>query len=367
MPAVSPPPSDALNDALAAAALQGIISTQQAEKLGPFLQSAGLAKRDVPAATAAEPIDDGEQPRFVRGFHDILITIGVIVALTGILGVATIYAVIPAIILLSEILVRRQRLALPAVTLTIALGLAAVSLAVIHLDDFDGAWNDYASALTTTVILPLVMAPYYWRYRIPLSLAALLLGLYAVAVLGIFTVFSMLTGSADLLTDQRIAALSILLLAALGLFATATAYDLSDPARITRRSDIAFWLHLATAPALLYALLAFVFVRSGSADWWSGEMSVQDAAAVLVVVGALMLTGLIIDRRAFVTSGLVSLGLALWAILNRSIANVDSYIYAIVLAVGVIVLSIGIFWRPLRRLVLSPLPDAWRARLHPVR
>ena len=57
----------------------------------------------------------------MRGFHDILITVGIVVLLLGLGTLVNFLGVLPAIIVLAEWFVRRQRLALPAFTLTIML------------------------------------------------------------------------------------------------------------------------------------------------------------------------------------------------------------------------------------------------------
>ena len=54
---------------------------------------------DIPGAS--------EAPRFIRGFHDILITIGIVIALGGLWALAGAIAVIPAIIVLAEWFVKR--------------------------------------------------------------------------------------------------------------------------------------------------------------------------------------------------------------------------------------------------------------------
>lgn len=59
-------------------------------------------------------------------------------------------------------------------------------------------------------------------------------------------------------------------------------YDISDPHRQTLRSDIAFWLHLAAAPALLYATLGFIVV------WWRGEVDLGQAVAIIFLVAIFM-------------------------------------------------------------------------------
>ena len=45
-------------------------------------------------------------------------------------------------------------------------------------------------------------------------------------------------------------ALSFVLVLGIGVFLFAMRWDSSDPARVTRRSDVAFWLHLLAAPMI---------------------------------------------------------------------------------------------------------------------
>lgn len=86
---------------------------------------------------------------------------------------------------------------------------------------------------------------------------------------------------------------------------------------------------------------------------------------VVATVAALMLIGLIIDRRAFVTSGVLSLGVAIFGVVRKGNATVDTYIFTTLIVVGAIVLIIGTGWMPLRRLVLRALPPAIAKRLPP--
>ncbi|MBB3309220.1 hypothetical protein FHT78_000949 [Rhizobium sp. BK196] len=109
-----------LRSILDEAAREELITAEAGERLVPFLAARGVVV-DAHAAGSLEPAwSDTETPRFVRGFHDVLITIGILIVLPGLWGLASLYAVLPAILVLAEILVKRQRLALPAVVLTLA-------------------------------------------------------------------------------------------------------------------------------------------------------------------------------------------------------------------------------------------------------
>ena len=364
-----------IRDALSSAADEGIITPAQAEKLVPFLLATDAGASDEKRAAAGSALlaedaleaEESEQPRFVRGFHDILITIGIVVALVGLWGIGSLFAVFPAIVILSEILIRRQRLALPAVALTVALAHWTVMFALLVVEV--AAPEGFDTLTNWLMVLPIfatVLAVFYWRYRVPLALAATLLSLFLLAMDIVLVLIAKAFGSTEALAEHHGLASSVFLISALGIFSAAMSYDIADPTRKSRQSDVAFWLHLAAAPALLYAMLSFIFLRNVSGEWWGDATSPSDAAAVLAIVIAFMLIGLIIDRRAFVTSGLLSLGLAIWTILQRGGVDFSDYFSVTVLAVGVVVLMIGIFWQVLRRAIVSVLPVTITSRLHPV-
>lgn len=236
-----------LKAALENAAGEGIISSGQAEQLLPYLAARNIGTLPVQSLSSQRqqddpnPLEDTEAPRFVRGFHDVLITIGVIVLLIGLWGLANRYAPILAIVVLAEILVRRQRLALPAVVLTVALVVWVFYTVVTYVSSTPALSNNFTiGAIVLVAPFPLSLALFYWRYRVPLSLALFLFSLFGLFLAAVFYVAGTVTGSSNVPADYPIQTLMILLITALGSFALAMRYDLSDPQRVTRRSDVAF-------------------------------------------------------------------------------------------------------------------------------
>lgn len=362
-----------LNRALAGAAEKGIISARQVGDLEAYLADRGIsfgpaspdaaADRD-DAALDARAAEDSEQPRFVRGFHDILITIGVVVVLIGLWGLGGPFATLPVILVLAEILVRRQRLALPSVALTLAL-VHWVAMAIYAvLSEHQDNWHPLTYTLVYLAAFPIPLALFYWRYRVPLALAGLVLSITSIAVMSVVFALDKLLGINVASDDYIVLFPLILLVGAVGIFAVAMRYDVSDPKRVTSRSDTAFWLHLAAAPALLYSMMGLVFMSNSGGTWWDGQAGFGQAMAAILIVALFMLVGLVIDRRAFVTSGLLSLGGAVWTMLSKSGASLDSYVFVAFAVVGVTVLFIGIFWQRLRRVVMDLLPETITARLH---
>jgi MFS family permease len=378
-----------LQTALQSAADEGIITKNQAEMLFPYLvertvfEGQSAARGELSAdrrGNTENPLEDSEAPRFVRGFHDILITIGILVLLAGLRGLFPVYVELPVILLLAEILIRRQRLALPAVVLSLALvhWIGVLVTTRLGLGDFAGL-SPLATAFFAALPFPPLLALFYWRYRVPLSLATVLLSLLALLVIGVFYVIGvpfLVGGVRDPSnTDNGSLLLSLCILfgAALAMFAVAMYFDLKDPQRVTRRSDVAFWLHLATAPALLYTTIMLVFwlrlggINSDPLLLNVGANAYSQAPLIVGIVLILMLVGVIIDRRAFVTSGLISLGVAIVSILRQSHAEFDTAGFAALLIVGLFVLIIGVGWPYLRRAIVGRLPSAMQARLPALR
>ena len=345
---------------------RGVGVTQGAAVVDPV--DSGL---DTPrAAEPVSPVEESEAPRFIRGFHDILITIGIVVALVGVGGLASIYAVIPVALVLAEILVRRQRLALPAVVLTLAV-VYAVAVGTIPLlegvEAVDEAW--LATVLLATIAAAGMVV--YWRYKVPLALAGGLVTIFALLVYCLGLGVRWLSGNAAFFDSHPNVFVALLGVFALLVFGTALWFDMRDRLRLTRRSDVAFWMHLAAAPAILYTLMGLVFFGDIYGVFSSGT-TLWQAAAIVAAVLALMLIGIVLDRRAFVTSGLLSFGYAFQILLTKgglaaALASADTVIFLIFLAIGVVVLSLGIGWQWLRNVIVRRLPESLQDVIPPAR
>lgn len=357
-----------IEQGLGRAASDGVISGEQAERLLAYL----VAPADDGRGAADTVPPDTETPRFIRGFHDVLITIGIIILLSGVAGLGSVLALPPIILVLTEILVRRQRLALPAVVLTAAFAISLVALSTTFLADEipEATFGPLYKAIVLSGPVLLALAFYAWRYRVPVAIATLFMSASCFAALLVLTALSMLMGEKDLLTSYPFLSAAVLFAAALALFALAMRYDLSDPQRVTRRSDIAFWLHLATAPALLYSCVNLLLPISGGRFMPTDASRFGDGPIqIAIVVTIMVMIGIVIDRRAFVTSGLVSLIIAFAAFFNQGLTSLfrgNSWAIA-TLVVGLLVLTLGIGWHVIRRYVVEALPDAWQRRLPPVK
>jgi hypothetical protein len=138
--------------------------------------------------------------------------------------------------------------------------------------------------------------------------------------------------------------LGLVLLLGVGIFLFAMWWDSSDRARLTRRADVAFWLHLLAAPMIVHPVFTLLGLNSGHIGAGEG------LAAVLLYV-ALGLTALAVDRRALLVS---ALAYVLYA-LNELFRQFG--------AVGSALLLLSAFWHQARAMIVRPLPESLREKL----
>ena len=124
---------------------------------------------------------------------------------------------------------------------------------------------------------------------------------------------------------------------------------MADTERLTRKTDIAFWLHLLAAPLIVQPLM-FGFLGGVS------DLDAPRAVGILAIFFGLGLVAVIIDRRAFLVSALAYAGFAFGALIQRSGIQ-EQATPATLLALGVFVLAISAGWRPLRHAALRLLPQ----------
>lgn len=380
------PNKAALVDAVSA----GILSRADADRLDAFWQGrpgwSGDAGSEQPSASAGseetgEPLlEDSEAPRFSTGFHDILVSLGIGIGGIGLITLVPPFLVLPFIWAMAELVVRRQRLALAAIALTAFWAVASVYMVLMFGIDvaspaFSAGLGDeitarvlYLSAVNVG-LFAILMAPFFWRFRVPISLMMVITACVATASLLFAAALSLLVrpvGPDGLHWFYgRVYPLMIVTV----MFGAAVWFDLADPARRTRRSDVAFWLHLIVAPLLLFALLSLLGVWSGDYFFLGlvDAPSGQSVVPILLVLLLLLMIGLVLDRRAFVTSGLVSLGTIIGYLISELGLRLDSMFAAAAITLGLIVIVVALGWNPMRRRLLSLFPPALRQRLPIIR
>ena len=144
--------------------------------------------------------------------------------------------------------------------------------------------------------------------------------------------------------------LGFVLLLGIGVFLFAMWWDGSDRARLTRRADVAFWLHLLAAPMIVHPVFTLLGLTGGHA-------SIGEGLAVVVLYIVLGITALAIDRRALLVSALAYVLYALQA-LFREFGAVELNIALTALLIGSALLLLSAYWHQARAAIVRPLPGA---------
>jgi hypothetical protein len=329
------------SDDLQAAVDAGVIDAAQAEKLRAMRgTSTPLVGPDGEPAIAGE-----ERFRFLNGFNDVFLTIGVLL-ITG-AAFATGFLLLASAILwiLSELLVRRLRAVLPGIVLsTLFVATTAISFQYYWYGvrthwDISSAFTFWAN-LSLNLSLPALVAStiYYLRFRLPYAL--------------LLIVFSADMGLVNTLgQNSGISYSTIQLVFGLAVLIAALYFDMRDPKRVTRLSDCAFWLHIAAAFFITSPLLGLIKSSTGG---------MTASAIILLTVFLFAIFALAIDRRALLVSSLASFTYAVYNILSggdlwsESVRIQSSFTLTLAL-VGGFVLILGVFWHPLRNRLLPVL------------
>ncbi|MGN6059218.1 MAG: hypothetical protein ACTHOI_11630, partial [Sphingomicrobium sp.] len=147
----------------------------------------------------------------------------------------------------------------------------------------------------------------------------------------------------------------LVLLLGIGVFLFAMWWDASDRARLTRRSDVAFWLHLLAAPMIAHPVFTLLGVTNGTIGTGEGLLVV----ALYVLFG---LTALAVDRRALLVSALAYVLYALTE-LFKQFGAVELNVALTALVIGSALLMLSAFWHQARAAIVRPLPESLRERL----
>lgn len=352
------------------------IDLANAVEAGALSPEAANAFRNHVAESRSAPAVDEEHFRLLTGFNDIFVSIAAALILVAVawigfyigskaIGldafegprqVGTSIAIAGGAVaitswLLAEYFTRQRRMALPSILLLLGFtggvfaclgGIFAANTPWL-LEQFnlttETQQQQLAGTITTvTGIATAAAAWLHWRrFMVPITVAVGAMALVGVAV-GAIMIF---------IPSTRDAINPILLAAGLLVFALAMRWDISDLQRRTRRSDVAFWLHLAAAPLIAHP----VFHMLGVFD---GEISVPMAGVVLVLYVAFACVALAVDRRALLVSSLVYVLWAMYALFEKSGA-VELAAALTALVIGSALLTLSAFWQPMRRSVVGML------------
>jgi len=302
---------------LEAASKQGIISNEQVEALLTFFGS---------EAEISEHSHSEDQMKFVRGFGDVFITLGIIFVAVASAQITMVAAlnIVPLLLLIatSEWLVRGRRLVLPGIALLISSLYFASQIVELSMANY---------GLTNLFFLTALAGLFYWRYRIPFTLLPIALGFIAMASVII---------EIDLFHAQYIFTLYGLII-----FCVAMWFDSHDVERNTRYSDAAFWLHLLAAPLVVHGVMVSLLTSAESLPF----------KEVLIITFFIIffLAALYVDRRALLVS---SLSYAIYAVVALSKTNafdIENLTLLIFAGFGAFIVFFGTYWYKIRNVVFS--------------
>ena len=249
---------------------------------------------------------------------------------------------------LAEFFTKTRRMALPSILLLLAF-VGGVLVAVASTGAALGFNGDQPLGAAIVAIAGVVAggaAYLHWRrFRVPITVAT---GIAALVIALLFVLLAITQ-----ITSTSAGFLVAILLAGIGVFYFAMRWDISDRQRLTKRSDVAFWLHLLAAPMIAYPIFALLGVTEGD------DLGIGAAVGVLAVYIGFGLIALAIDRRALLVSALAYVLFAL-TFLFREFGAVELNFALTALVIGSALLSLSAFWQPIRRAVVDALP----AQLH---
>jgi len=330
---------------------------------GALTADAAASFRRHVAATRSTSIVDEESFRLLTGFNDIFVSIAAVLMLVAMgwignsIRIAAMehgpspalgFAIAGTAWALAEYFTRTRRMALPSIVLLLAFaGGLFVGFGALFVGHAD-------SEMDRTATLMLALAAgltaggvwLHWRrFHVPITVAAGAASLAGLAVLLVMT-------AAPAARDQLSA---MVLITGFGVFGLAMWWDISDRTRTTRRSDVAFWLHLLAAPMLVHPIFKMLGLLDQGAD------PARAGIVILLYVG-LGVIALAIDRRALMVSALAYVLVALSSLIEQTgVVNLAFGLTALIIGSALLLLSA--FWHSARAALVTRLPATLALKL----
>lgn len=331
-------------DDIRAAVAANVITEAQAARLKVFAESRLGYRANMP--------DDDEPFELFKGFAEIFVTVGLGMLFTGIMVLAAFWGNFSTIPLIGALLAfgfafyftKRRRMNLPSIWLaTVFAGNIAAFFGYLVFDPINPSEYD---VLYVGLIGMAAMAGWFYIFKLPFSM--FLFGLFGLVVaLAIAAILSpnvidflQLREGLFNLNNQ-----SFFPIATLGFgiatFLLAMFFDMRDPHRISRFAASGFWLHV---------LAAIAIVNTVALTLYSGGNYALTAAALFII----SLIALIIDRRSFLTAGILYMAFLLYAAFEGD--GEFGALISTLLILGVFITVLGTWWAGIRAVIMNALP-----------
>jgi uncharacterized membrane protein YfcA len=346
----------------------------EAVAAGAISADAATALRSFVERERSTTVPDEEQFRLITGFNDIFVSIAAAILLfaVGFIGqtigqnlglvidgdgpspIAPLFVGATAWGL-ALFFTAKRRMALPSILLLLSFVISVFAAVGFSLVLGIGEPPEAQEALFAGIVASVsgaVAAGAAWvhwkRFRVPITVAA---GALAVAAILVGLLVAVL-GDPE---NYKNLLLGFVLLLGVGVFLFAMRWDSSDPARVTRRSDVAFWLHLLAAPMIVHPVFTLLGLNDNTA-------TIGEGLVVIILYVVIGLTALAVDRRALLVSALAYVLYALNE-LFRQFGAVELNVALTALVIGSALLLLSAFWHQAREMVVRPLPEGLKAKL----
>ena len=324
------------------------------------------AQADAIIAIKARKTATEEPFTLVNNFGDLFLCLGLVIVYLSMSRFATMLGLDPTFVylafaalfwVLAEIFVFKARRKFPAVV-SVGLFIWLATKAHLSVTPANFSWTTIFTGQGEVGLLGLLTALFtitVVRFRLPI----LVLGLAVSAVLLVFTY--------AMRHIEPLAAFSVLALCGAALLLVGIYLDSKDRARKGQEHEWALWLFVVGSPLMVHGMMLYVLkdrIAMFGIGFSSGNpdlIAAQAGTVIWLIAGlaiAFTLLGLILDRRSLVASSLLYFTAALTYAAYRSGAGLTVIFAAVPLAIGLLVIVLGLAWNPLRDLVLRVVPFA---------
>ena len=309
---------------------------------GIFTREAVSDFRNQMSSLKNTPAVDEENFKLISGFNDIYVVIACLLLLISSSWALRAFSETLAVLILpvlswglAEFFVLKRKMALPAIVLLMSFvgGIFAVGL---HLFQTLGD-----SAFIAASALSAVATFIHWqRFKVPITISVGGGAVIAFIISSAVTIAPILEESVS----------TMIFISGLIAFIYAMYWDASDRTRTSHHSDVAFWLHLVSAPLIVHPVFSNLGILTGNE-------SIYGVLTILALYFVMTVISIIVDRRAFMVSSLVYVLYALSKYLE-TFGSID-YGFAITgTIIGSALLLLSAFWHPTRVALLKILPTS---------
>ncbi len=205
------------------------------------------------------------------------------------------------------------------------------------------AMSLFVKASELTLILATAVATvsaycHWLRFNVPITVAAGTLALIGFVVAIAMSVFP----------NAKNLMLGLVSLCGLATFLLAMYWDASDIERVTQKSDVAFWLHLVSAPLVIHPMFSMLGVFDES-------QTILNMSLVIALYLLMTVISIAIDRRAFMVLALAYVLYALSNIINNN-GDVGYSLALTGVFIGAALLLLSAFWQAARQHIVKSLP-----------